>query len=65
MNQISFVIQSKYNSFHIIITCIFFFFFFFFFFFSEIGHESIVNVEGLPDSVVRGSSNSHRNPNLY
>ena len=61
MNQISFVIQSKYNSFHIIITCIFFFFFFF----SEIGHESIVNVEGLPDSVVRGTSNSHRNPNLY
>ena len=40
-------------------------FFFFFFFFSEIGHESIVNVEGLPDSVVRGTSNSHRNPNLY
>ena len=61
MNQISFVIQSKYNSFHIIITCIFFFFFFF----SEIGHESIVNVEGLPDSVVVGTSNSHRNPNLY
>ena len=58
MNQISFVIQSKYNLFHIIITCIFFFF-------PEIGHESIVNVEGLPDSVVRGTSNSHRNPNLY
>ena len=57
MNQISFVIQSKYNSFHIIIT--------FIFFFSEIGHESIVNVEGLPDSVARGTSNSHRNPNLY